>query len=386
MKQKILYFVPDCPVAGAAGNITRFKQVLGYLNEASDTCEVDFVSISDWGEWNSETIQKFNTIYPKINLILITRKIDKKNILKLIFQYKIPNAIPKLLRGTSIDITNPFLKRKFTKIINAKKYDKIIISYATWGRLIENINYKTHLILDTHDFITAQNRNRKSKIGRYFQSEMDIINLFDEIWTFSAEEKYIFEQFSDKKIVHQPIAFEQHPLIDKESYKYDIVYVASRNPHNISGINWFLDKVLPLLDSKYKVHIIGRIGQEIHKSYPNAIIHGLVEDITEFYQNARITICPMLSGTGVKIKVLESLSYNIPVVTNRRGVDGLVNKSNNGCIVVNNPDDFAQAIHRLITDAVFYKKQQQLGYDYFSNNHNLEIEKLFFTNFFNNGS
>ena len=57
MRQKILYFVPDCPVAGAAGNITRFNQVLSYLNNAKN-CEVDFVSISDWGEWNSETIQR----------------------------------------------------------------------------------------------------------------------------------------------------------------------------------------------------------------------------------------------------------------------------------------------------------------------------------------
>ncbi len=378
MKKKILYFVPDCPVAGAAGNITRFKQMLEYLNDAHQNYEIDFVSLSDWGEWNPETIGKFKRIFPHINLVLLRRKIEKSKVLKSIFLYKIPNAIPKLLRGTSVDISNPFLNKKFTKIINSKKYDIIIISYALWGSLVKNINYKSHLILDTHDFITAQNREKKKKIGRYFQSEMDIINLFDEIWTFSVEEKYIFEQFSNKKIVHLPIAFEQKHLTKKEQYAYDIVYVASRNPHNIKGIHWFLNEVLPLLNPKYEVHIIGRICQEINDEYENVIKHGLVDDISDFYENARITICPMLSGTGVKIKVLESLSYGIPVVTNTRGVDGLSNKSENGCTVVDNAADFASAINTLMTDNEAHRQQQLKAIQYFTDNHNIEKEKEFF--------
>lgn len=378
MKKKILYFVPDCPVAGAAGNITRFKQMLEYLNDAHQNYEIDFVSLSDWGEWNPETIGKFKRIFPHINLVLLRRKIEKSKVLKSIFLYKIPNAIPKLLRGTSVDISNPFLNKKFTKIINSKKYDIIIISYALWGSLVKNINYKSHLILDTHDFITAQNREKKKKIGRYFQSEMDIINLFDEIWTFSVEEKYIFEQFSNKKIVHLPIAFEQKHLTKKEQYAYDIVYVASRNPHNIKGIHWFLNEVLPLLNPKYEVHIIGRICQEINDEYENVIKHGLVDDISDFYENARITICPMLSGTGVKIKVLESLSYGIPVVTNTRGVDGLSNKSENGCTVVDNATDFASAINTLMTDNEAHRQQQLKAIQYFTDNHNIEKEKEFF--------
>ncbi len=378
MKKKILYFVPDCPVAGAAGNITRFKQMLEYLNDAHQNYEIDFVSLSDWGEWNPETIGKFKRIFPHINLVLLRRKIEKSKVLKSIFLYKIPNAIPKLLRGTSVDISNPFLNKKFTKIINSKKYDIIIISYALWGSLVKNINYKSHLILDTHDFITAQNREKKKKIGRYFQSEMDIINLFDEIWTFSVEEKYIFEQFSNKKIVHLPIAFEQKHLTKKEQYAYDIVYVASRNPHNIKGIHWFLNEVLPLLNPKYEVRIIGRICQEINDEYENVIKHGLVDDISDFYENARITICPMLSGTGVKIKVLESLSYGIPVVTNTRGVDGLSNKSENGCTVVDNAADFASAINTLMTDNEAHRQQQLKAIQYFTDNHNIEKEKEFF--------
>lgn len=383
---KILYFIPDCIITRKAGNITRFKQTLAYLNNA-ENCEVDFVSIKNVGGWDDRFSpeQQFKELYPNLNLIVIPEKPRYKSFIEKYIDYKIPNILPKIKRFLSpkkeldFSVNYPYFERKFAQIVNAKKYDKIIITYAVWGNLVKKIKYKTHLILDTHDFITGQNRDKKDKIGKIFQEEMDIINLFDEIWTFSIEEKYIFEQFSDKKIVHLPIGFEHQPLIKNEApKKYDILYIASHNPHNIKSIYWFLEKVLPFINVEYKIHIVGHISEKIDRDYPNVIIHGLVDDIAEFYNNAKITICPMLSGTGVKIKVLESLSYNLPIVTNTRGVDGLTNKSENGCIVKDEPIEFAQAINTLLSNTEEYQKLQDKAHSYFANHHQLGCEKEFF--------
>ncbi|MDO4763477.1 MAG: glycosyltransferase [Flavobacteriaceae bacterium] len=372
MKQKILYFVPDCPVAGAAGNITRFKQMLFYFNEMQNA-EVDFISLSDWGDWFPENIQKFKKIFPNINLILLERKNDKRNFLLHWLFYKIPNFIPKLLRGISVDISNPFLNKRFAKIINAKKYDKIIISYASWGNLIKNIKYKTHLILDTHDFITGQKRNKRDKIGKFFQSEMQILNNFDEIWTYSVEEEYIFGQFTDKKITLIPISFPYNETQIKDKYLYDVIFVGSNNPHNITGIQWFAKEVIPYL-SGIKVHIIGKVCTEI-PDHPNFVKHGLVDSLEEIYHNAKVVICPMLSGTGVKIKVLEALSYALPVITHRRGIDGLINKTENGCIVCDDGKQFAEVINKLLNDNKLYRSKKDESKKYFLQNHTPEKEQ-----------
>lgn len=382
MKKKILYFVPDCIITRRAGNITRFKQMLDYLNNASNY-EVDFVSLSDVGEWEEGTDIEFKKLYPNINLILLSRKIHTKNFIKKLIEYKIPNIIPKikdLFLEKGLDLVSPFLLKNFTKLVNSKNYDKIIITYAYWGNLIKNISYDTHKILDTHDFLTAQNKKDQDRIGEYFQYEIETINQFDEVWTFSVEEKYLFEQFSDKKIVHLPVAFEQKEIKNKSFYKYDILYIASQNNHNIKSINWFIKEAFPLLKGKYKLHIIGKICEHIIDS-ESIIKHGVVDDIAEFYENAKITICPMLSGTGVKIKVLESLSYNLPVVTNVRGVDGLLNKSENGCLVADTPKEFADKIDLLLTNEDFYLENQKLAHSFFEKNHNLDTEKEFFKTF-----
>ena len=67
----------------------------------------------------------------------------------------------------------------------------------------------------------------------------------------------------------------------------------------------------------------------------------------------------MLSGTGLKIKVVEALSFNLPVVCNTRGVDGLINKVDNGCLVTDNATKFASYTTQLLNDSSFYETNKQ---------------------------
>ena len=133
-----------------------------------------------------------------------------------------------------------------------------------------------------------------------------------------------------------------------------------------------------MLFRSYTVHIFGKICEAIIAEYQNVVKHGIVENLDEVYKNTRITICPMLSGTGVKIKVIESLSKNIPVVTTTRGVDGLMNKTNNGCFVTDHADEFADIINKLMENNNAYNKARLEAHDYFTNNHSVEKEKSFY--------
>ena len=380
MKKRILYFMPDNPSAGKAGNLTRCTQILHYLESLSDIYEVDFLSIGDWGEWEDKNRAKFLKEHSDIQLYTINRKGDRTRKIKRFFEYKLVNFLPKLIKGITIDITNPMLVHKVSKLIDRGNYDIVIISYASWAKVVSNIKTKPYLIVDTHDFITAQSRDKIGKIGKLFQSEINILKKFDEIWTYSVEEEYIFGQFTDKKITLIPISFPFCPTEDKENYKYDLIFVGSQNPHNVMGIKWFGKEVLPFLKD-IKVHIIGKICKEV-PDHPNFVKHGIVDDIEDFYQNTKIAICPMLSGTGIKIKVLEALSHSLPVVTNRRGVDGLLNKTLNGCIVENTGKDFAEAILKLLHDKSFYIEKKKEAEKYFLENHSFEKEKKVLDNIF----
>jgi len=376
MKKKILYFIPDNPMVGKAGNKTRSLKILEHLSEIQeDIAEIEFLTVADWGEWQHENIQLFYKKFPKFKLYSFNRKIPKKKFIKRLLLYKIPNLLSSIFLAPEIDITNIYFRWEVKKYLRKAKHDIIIGSYSSWAKLFIDLKHNPYLILDTHDFITAQKKKYKNHIGKLFQSELDIIRKYDEIWTLSIEEKYIYEQFTESKIFYVPMSFELKELQNNHTHTYDIVYVASENPHNIESIHWFLHYVLPKINKNYTVHIFGKICETITVDYPNVVKHGIVDDLDEVYQYTRITICPMLSGTGVKIKVLESLSNNLPVVTTIRGVDGLMNKTNNGCWVAENADQFADMINQLMENNTDYNKSRIEANEYFTINHSIEKEK-----------
>lgn len=365
--------MPDNPIKGKAGNITRCRQMLSYFQGRSSRIEVDFVSEESWGRWDTESQARFREQYPAINLHVIDRKVSRENFLSYLFNYKIPYFVSRLFRSSAFDFTTPLLKRKMRKMLARHQYDVVVISYVHWGSLVDLIPYPTHKVVDTHDFITAQHklskRLRSKQIGAVFSQELRVLQKFDEIWTYSIEEKYIFEQFVDRLVKLIPVTF---PINDIRSAKpdkvYDLLYVASDNPHNIKGIGWFYENVLPLLDKYIKVAVVGNIAKHL-PDHEQVFKLGVLDSLADAYRSTRVVICPLLSGTGVKIKVLEGLSYGKPVVTTVRGVDGLLNKRQNGCIVSNNPREFANAVHLLLDDEEYYQQIAQEGNAYLENNH-----------------
>ncbi|QQT27082.1 glycosyltransferase [Sphingobacterium spiritivorum] len=380
-KKKVLYFMPDNPMDGKGGNLTRCNQMLQYFQSNSQVLEVHFVSTL---YWDNVSMDKFKLIYPDIILHVFELRMSKQNIWKYLLEDKIPRKLNGIRNKGVLDNSTPYLKSKFKEIIQKNRYDIILISYSTWGNIIDYAE-DAYKIIDTHDFMTLQYKTENEKegyikVGEIFQEEIDTLSKYDEIWTYSVEERYIFEQFTNSNVTLIPVSFPSKRLEPDRNIKYDMLYVASDNRHNIKSIKWFLKFVFPLLNN-VKLYVVGKICSAIDDA-PNIIKLGVVENLEEIYKFSKICICPMITGTGVKIKVLESLSYGLPVVTTKRGVDGLVNKSQNGCLITDDPEGFANYIKQLLSDQSFYAKISEQARLYFEENHNETQEIKLLNNIF----
>ena len=75
---------------------------------------------------------------------------------------------------------------------------------------------------------------------------------------------------------------------------------------------------------------------------------GFVEDVREPLMRYSLFVCPILAGSGVRVKLLEAFAAGIPVVSTRLGAEGLADQDGEICALADDPADFAAHVVRLL--------------------------------------
>jgi O-antigen biosynthesis protein len=129
-----------------------------------------------------------------------------------------------------------------------------------------------------------------------------------------------------------------------------------RHLPNQEALNWFLREVLPLVSAAEPLARLILIGSEPppRHSLPalsDAVeLRGFVEDVREPLTEYAVFVCPILSGSGVRVKLLEAFAAGIPVVSTRVGAEGLAWDDGDICALADDPAAFAQRILDLFAD------------------------------------
>jgi len=261
------------------------------------------------------------------------------------------------------DYAFPGMISLFTKIIKKNQYDFIIIGYVYWANLLKvNIPPDVIKVLTVEDFISRKLNETSPGLINFENSikeEIERVNLFDRVICLSYEELTFFSEFAVKpQYYYVPVFMETKPK-KFEKKVYDILFIGFDNLSNRNGLKWFFEHVYPLLNKDLKILIAGQIFKSV-PHFPNVSCVEYFEDIGEAYARSKITVNPMRDGTGMKVKLIESMSYGIPVVNTSHGLCGLKPDIVHNFIVADDPTVFAQQIKKLISDELFYKTQSEL--------------------------
>lgn len=247
-------------------------------------------------------------------------------------------------------------------ILDSKPYSHIFFSYAFYTQLVRVIPKKMKTVLLLNDLLSVQMMTWQGggiqTFQRYIATEIESVISFDRIVAISTEEIGFFKNFTSASNFYYLPHFLNSKSSSSKLKPIDIAYIGSDNPHNVQGINWFLTKIYPKIEQKkYAVSICGSVVKKIDKSkYPSIHFTEWVKDQSELLNHAKISICPILSGTGMKIKVIESLAYGLPVVSTSYGTIGMPQKFDNGCLVSDTADGFTNSIIELLENKSLREK------------------------------
>lgn len=129
---------------------------------------------------------------------------------------------------------------------------------------------------------------------------------------------------------------------------YEMIIATTYNwVHNVDGLKWFLDEVLPIIRESLPhsyISIIGKNPPEWLAEYKNkgANILGYLSDIRPNLNTASLYISPLFVGSGIRIKILEAMAMGLPVVSTSVSAEGNSARENEGLQISDNPKGFAQ--------------------------------------------
>ncbi len=117
---------------------------------------------------------------------------------------------------------------------------------------------------------------------------------------------------------------------------------------NIEGLGWFLDEVWPNLRTvfpKMKLHIAGRNCPEWirNRKGQNIVVHGEVEDSGVFLSKYPVSVVPLLSGSGMRAKIIEAMALGRVVITTKIGLEGIAAREKEEVLVADSVSGFVRA-------------------------------------------
>jgi len=135
---------------------------------------------------------------------------------------------------------------------------------------------------------------------------------------------------------------------------YTLLFLGSfRHMPNVEALQWFLQDVFPRIrkeEPRARLVIVGSDPPPRHSLKDSEAIEmiGFVEDVREPLMRYSVFVCPILAGSGVRVKLLEAFAAGIPVVSTHMGAEGLADKDGEICALADDPAAFAAHVVHLL--------------------------------------
>ena len=185
--------------------------------------------------------------------------------------------------------------------------------------------------------------------------ELNALETVDGIAAITRKDAAFFRKYSSKPVIDIP--FGVYP--EEFTPKYEIegkpkfYHIGSMNwMPNEEGIRWFINEVLPKTVEKvydFVYHLAGRNMPEWLTTMkdPHIDVVGEVPDAKAFVSNNDVAIVPLLSGSGIRIKIIESMAMGKTVITTRVGAEGILYDEDVNIIIAENKAKMVEAIRSL---------------------------------------
>lgn len=234
---------------------------------------------------------------------------------------------------------------KIVQLCELYKIDVVICTYIMHSKILEFVPSNILKIIDTHDKMSDRHLSlRKNNIPDEFFSctksdEAKYLNRADLVWARRDEETQYFNSIMGNNKAITVSHFDEPNFLEKKINKLKKVgFLASDNNVNAKMVLDFSEELLKhseLMNTDLEIIIGGNVKRilEQNKDFMNKIqnspikLVGKFENLSDFYNTVDAVIVPIMFGTGINVKMIEAMSFGIPVISTKCGIKGVESNS-----------------------------------------------------------
>ncbi|WP_420010787.1 glycosyltransferase [Tateyamaria sp.] len=225
-------------------------------------------------------------------------------------------------------------------------------------------NADLHFLRELRAGVAASDQERIEAARRTREVELDVMRKTDVVLSYNEVEHSVIQSHTDGavEVVQCPWVVEMPEEVPAVDTRAGLSFLGNYlHAPNAEGAIWFCRQVMPLLESEapdLTFHIYGSAMSDEIKALESDAIQpqGFVEDLADAYDQHRIFVAPLLSGAGIKGKVLAALAHGVPCVLTPTAAEGIGLRHGHDCLIATTPGEWRDAILKLQGDDDLWQK------------------------------
>ena len=191
----------------------------------------------------------------------------------------------------------------------------------------------------------------KSQADKLQKTEAQILKQVSVSFPITEEDAVLAKRISpDANIVvaGPGIGLERWQREDVLKKNSTLIHATTYNwVHNVDAVRWFIENVITKLQSinpEINLQLLGKNPPQDFFGKSGVDVLGFVPSVMPYLSSAGIYVAPLFVGGGVRIKILEAMAMELPVIASPVSAEGIKGTRGDGLIIAESADDFVKEI------------------------------------------
>ena len=376
---KILFLSRWFPYPTNNGSKLRIYNLLRGLAEFHDVTLLSFADQPDANPDAPEIRSIFSDVY-----VIPWREFSPNS----------PRALSGLFSLTPRSLVDTFsseMAGKIRQLISEQEFDLVIASqlsmaaYRLYYKNIPALFEEVEVGLsDGESHPTMDYKKRIRSALTWFKLRLYLSRLlrsFQACTVVSEQERQLLtRRFSTSvdsiEVIPNCVRVDEYNNLESVLKPNQLVFSGSFRYHaNYEAMIWFIRKVYPQILAQIpdvQLVITGDHANLPIPPAPGVTLAGYVDDIKALIASSWISLAPLLSGGGTRLKILEAMAIGTPVVSTTKGAEGLGSISGEHLLIADTPNAFAIQVSRLLRDKSLRDQLSMNGKEFVNGRYNWE--------------